>query len=505
MAPTPDEERTKAAIISAIHGVVQGMDGILSATITGSFAHGQGLDGISDIDLVVIVEPLDEGRFKKLKERLSEVVGAAVAAQGLALRINATLGPLKFNAPGTAVLHLMPYSPEGHRDHAILSPFTCFDWQRSPTLAGSSLAAIYPVFSLQPRHFFGSRRSASDYLRDLDRGVISFRSLSFADGGPAEIPAEKAMDGRDRHEFGYHVMRFLMQNLVKLVAKGNEALDGEVLIDRFFSSFPDGKETFAAWYRQLATMKRSGDFTPGMVDLDNRVRAFVNAFERQFRREFSEKARRHTWFRHAPTRSNGAVGEAAVFQGAIDPPISATSPADFEPLRLALAGQTISRAYRSRLGRSGDSFNRLRTSVSGIPEAVTDPRLDEIRYGACEGLTVSEARAAHPGLFSAWARGDDPPFPGGGERMADVRGRVRSFLDECSARDDPSLVCTHNVVLRALVGELMGVPLGQEHHLRIPHLRPFTLVATATFGMFLDLDDPTERQLFSAFFKKPAG
>ena len=41
------------------------------------------------------------------------------------------------------------YDKKLHKDHAIKSPFTCYDWQRSKIYKGISLKKIFPVKNLQ--------------------------------------------------------------------------------------------------------------------------------------------------------------------------------------------------------------------------------------------------------------------------------------------------------------------------------------------------------------------
>ena len=114
---------------------------------------------VADLDpqLPVTIQPLEE-EVARLAERprfIAWLLSAFAAglspvlkSAGYALRINPTLGPLKFNDPATAVLHLMFYSRAAHIQHAIASPFTCLDWQRSAVHRGASLAEVYPVFGL---------------------------------------------------------------------------------------------------------------------------------------------------------------------------------------------------------------------------------------------------------------------------------------------------------------------------------------------------------------------
>jgi broad specificity phosphatase PhoE len=62
-----------------------------------------------------------------------------------------------------------------------------------------------------------------------------------------------------------------------------------------------------------------------------------------------------------------------------------------------------------------------------------------------------------------------------------------------------SVVCTHNVVLRCLVGEALGVPSSQRYRIRIPHLAPIEFVSTKHFGLFVNLSESVERELFRGF------
>jgi ribonuclease H / adenosylcobalamin/alpha-ribazole phosphatase len=118
---------------------------------------------------------------------------------------------------------------------------------------------------------------------------------------------------------------------------------------------------------------------------------------------------------------------------------------------------------------------------------------------------LAETRRLHPDLFASWQRGEDPAFPGGGENSAAVLERVLDFAREhWQPAGAPTVACTHNVVLRCLVGHLMGVPRSQWHRLCIPHLAPIELISTR-FGLFIDLHESVERRLFADFFHHAQG
>ena len=509
------DRQLKTALIDAVWRVADRLEFVRSATIAGSFSRGTGLEGIADIDTIVIVDSLDRARFAEIQDAFRAELEPILAGRLFALRINPTLGPLKFNDPRTAVLHLMIYTAEGHREHVIQSPFTCLDWQRSPLWRKSELRSVYPVFGLQPHHFISARRGARDYLRDLRNDAVSYREIDFRDDGPRQIVRSKQMTSRDRHEFAYHVMRFVMQNFLKLVTRSNEVQEGDELLSAYFARFPQGAGVFGPLFGELMRRKQQGRFKPPVPELFDEISAFVTAFEEQFRDVFERRAVRHVVFRHAPTDLNEGTGEARIFLGRKDPFISATQ---IEKLRDTLnalvecvAANPPVKVYCSEKRRAMHSVSmvrsqlirsRLSRSLPGrVPEASVDGRLTEMDYGACEGLTVAAARALYPELFAAWQRGEDPHFPGGGENTAEVWERLWDFAQERWAPgEEPSLVCTHNVVLRCLVGYLLSVPQREWHRLRIPHLAPMTVVSTQKFGLFLDLEEEVERAMFAGFF-----
>ena len=470
--------------------------------MAGSFLDEPTLAGISDIDLVVVVDRLDAARFERLVANFDAALRGELAALGYGLRVNPTLGPLKFNEPATAVLHLMLYSREAHIEHAIASPFTCFDWQRSAAHCKRSLSEVFPVFNLQPHYFMGARRSVRDYLRDFRAGVVSYRELDCRADGYRELPCSKPMSVRDRHEFAYHILRFLMQNLVKLVRRGNLTLRGEMLLAEYFLIFPERETEIRGLFASLHARKRAGDFSEPLANLERELQAFIDTFEAQFRREFFEQATRHVAFRHGPTPLNRAARNERVFLGRTDPDLGPLEPQAWRPLAAEVVELTPGAAYASPLVRCRQSLSALGVHCD-LPPVVCDDRLREIDYGELEGLTVAASRAAHAGLFDAWRRGEDPRFPDG-ENSRDVTRRALAFVhDRWMQAEQNSVTCTHNVVLRCLVGHVLGIAAHDWHRLEVPHLAPITFVATRSHGLFVDIDAQTARHLFADFATLP--
>lgn len=113
-------------------------------------------------------------------------------------------------------------------------------------------------------------------------------------------------------------------------------------------------------------------------------------------------------------------------------------------------------------------------------------------------MTATESLQKYPYLKEAWAQGKDPRFPEG-ENSNDVRARMEEFL---SKNMTSMAVVTHNVVLRELVGKLVGVPAEKRFQLKIDHLAPIDVLVSPRFGYFLNLTEESEGQCFKGFFKK---
>lgn len=482
------DSRLKTAIRNALWDVVDRDDRVISATLTGSFVEAQTLEGISDIDFVVVLDQVNRERFTALVDACDVALRPLLATYGYTLLINPTLGPLKFNEPRMAVLHLMVYSREAHVRHAVASPFTCLDWQRSREVRKQPLAEIQPVHRLQPQHFLSARRSPRDYLSDLANGVVSFRELVCDSGGYREVPKTCPMDTRARHEFAYHVIRFLMRNVLKLVHQCLEPPSAnEELVAAYREIFPQGMAGIPDLLAELARRKRFLDHQICVDGLEQKVGEFVDSFTRQFHQAFIDEATRHILIRHAPTTAN--MGDR-MFLGRTDLPL-ASRPSVPALLAEVIADVRPKRAFTSPLQRCRKTLEYVHGD--SVPPFEIDQRLIEFDYGLCEGLTVEEARTRFPALFDAWRNGEDPSFPGGGESTADVARRSAAFVAEQWSRSDvDTITCTHNGVIRALIGRTLGIAPAHWHAIEVPHMLPVTFVHSRRFGIYVDIPPALE-------------
>ena len=181
----------KSKLSEKLFDNLSNIDGVLSITLVGSFVDQVGLGGISDIDIVVVCLSLSKSIFEACLEATKNIDLNSCGLTNYTLQVNPTFGPLKFDEPGLAVIHLMVYDLQGHRKHVLASPFTCLDWERSEIYQGKSLKELFPVGSLQYRDFLEVRRSLDNYLDDLDKKVISYREYNFEGNQAEEIKKNK--------------------------------------------------------------------------------------------------------------------------------------------------------------------------------------------------------------------------------------------------------------------------------------------------------------------------
>ncbi len=453
-AATLKAEPAKQAFAASIVQAINSVPAVRSVTFTGSFVERPGLDGISDIDVVVVLDVLTAETFAACRAAVAAVPAALLGLPDHRVLINDTFGPLKFDVTGTVVVHLMIYDLAGHREHVLQSPFTCLDWERSPHHAGPSLRQIYPVLALQPQHFLSARRSLANYLEDIAAGCISYRRHEFTATGRTERTERLPLDARHQGEYAYHIVRNLVANYAKLLLHQNVQLTGDALLDFWRTHLPACGE-FIDWFCALTVIKRARrhDFPPDTV---TRTRAFIAAFAGTLHDTWEKRATRHTFVRHART----ALNDGTFLGQGRDPGILEAPP----PLTTPLTQVFSSPALRCRL---------TATALAPTARLTLDPLLLEIDYGTAEGVRFAEFAARYPEIAAEWKRGGDPRFPGG-ENTSDVAARLQSFLARLDSAQ-PSLVVTHNVVLRCLLGAGLGVPHSRWHLIPVAHSEAITV------------------------------
>ena len=442
-------ELEKTASDKLLH-VLSNIDGVQSVTIAGSLVDSGDLSSPSDIDTIVVCSKLTKRVFDQCVRAVESLTGADLGFHGRSVFVNSTLGPLKRDNSRVIVVHLMMYDLARHREHVLKSPFTCYDWERSPVHIGATLAGLYPVMMLQPRDFLQARRGLEDYLDDIRRGCISYRRYEFDSGAPREVVERKPLDTRRQGEYAFHIVKNLVANYLKLILRANRLLSYEEFVRSWSALLPACAE-FIPFYETLKAVKQNGtgEYPPGTIA---RVKEFIAIFEDNFQRTWGNAPRLY-FMRHAVTPLN----DGSFLGQARDPGISDNAVV----MRL---DARVDKVYCSPLKRCVETARKL---APGIP-VIEDRRLMEIDYGRAEGLSGEQMKQQHPRIVNGWQRGEDPCFPGG-ENTAMVLERLQSFLGDRRMEKGASLCVTHNVVLRCLMGLLFDIPMRDWYRLSIPH------------------------------------
>ena len=144
------------------------------------------------------------------------------------------------------------------------------------------------------------------------------------------------------------------------------------------------------------------------------------------------------------------------FQGRSDIPLSPDGEAQAHAVAEALADLPLDAAYSSDLARAASTARAILAGRT-IPFTL-DARLREFDFGAWEGKTWAEITAAFPGDSGTQVTSAREYQPRDGENFADVRRRVRAWLQELAPYDRRRvLVVAHAGTLHALFAELLGL------------------------------------------------
>jgi broad specificity phosphatase PhoE len=146
------------------------------------------------------------------------------------------------------------------------------------------------------------------------------------------------------------------------------------------------------------------------------------------------------------------------FCGRLDAPLTADGH-EMATLFAATYGKLGWKAIAtSTRARAIDSAAPLAT-LTGI-EASADERLDEMHYGAWQGLSKDEAAARDRDYFARWQR--DPSIgPPMGESPGEVAARAAAAIAALRARHPEGnlLIVSHKALLRILICALFGTEL----------------------------------------------
>ncbi len=150
-----------------------------------------------------------------------------------------------------------------------------------------------------------------------------------------------------------------------------------------------------------------------------------------------------------------------VYKGSIDIPLSEKGAARIEKAAQFLSAFKLDAVYTSTLSRSIHS-GRIIARPHGVDIHV-EKDLDEINFGAWEGLSFAEIKERYPEELRLWLKDPVRNTPPLGEPFRDARKRsVRKVREILRHRKGQAIaLVVHGGVLRILIFSLLGMNLSK--------------------------------------------
>ena len=154
-----------------------------------------------------------------------------------------------------------------------------------------------------------------------------------------------------------------------------------------------------------------------------------------------------------------------------------------------LAHEDIQAIYTSDLPRAQETARIIHSQFSC--ELCEDPDLREISYGAWEGITDHEIRQQDPQVLAVWEADWERQAPPGGERLAELEQRVRTFLEKIRAGDDERtvLIVAHGGPLQVLICHVLGLSGRMYWQFHLSNASLSELRVTSAGGVLMCLND----------------
>jgi broad specificity phosphatase PhoE len=354
---------------------------------------------------------------------------------------------------------MMIYDIEGHIDHAINSPFTCYDWQKSEWFKGKKLQEIFPVENIYLRDFFEARRGSNEYLKDLKNNNISIRKYEIKKKKYFLKKINYKINTKNRGEFVFHIINNLINNYNKFYTNKNILISPKNFKMLFFKITNNNK---SLWDKFAKLKKQKNNLTEKYsrksISLAGKFLYCFNVFLKNE----SKKYKQITFLRHAKTSINDGT-----FLGQNRNPDILIRKLNSKPKK------KYDLIYTSPLKRSISTaklFNGKKIVISKY--------LNEINYGKAEGMSLKKYKIGFPKKVKMWKNAVDVKFPQG-ENTQDVKKRMFKFIKSeiykklNKKKISRILVVTHNVFLRCLVGYFLNIKIKNCFKININHLQKF--------------------------------
>lgn len=417
---------------------------IVSATIVGSLNSNK--KEIGDIDIVLISKTINKNYINKVNKTIKQIeLNKYFSNPNYKILINNSFGPIKYDFKKYVIFHLMYYDIEAHKNHVIESPFTCYDWERSKNYIGKSLKEIYPVGKIYLEDFLKSRRSISEYIKILNSQSIVQKIYSF-NKKIYKIKRKKIkLNKTQLIEVCHHIIKFLTINLIKYEYQKNINPNKETIKNYIKKINKENLKT----YNNLENFRKSKNIY--LLDVIKFTRNYLKNFN-SYIRNINNNSKNIYFFRHANT-------------GVKNKFIGSRSDIDIVEKKYKIPVKiNPDLVFSSKLKRS------IQTAKMFYKKIKSNKLLDEMDYGACDGMIINQALKKFSYLEKSWKNKKDPKFPNG-ENFENVKKRVSIFLKKLKKMNfKNSYVFTHNNIIKALFCNLTGLKINNYHLIKINFL-----------------------------------
>ena len=124
----------------------------------------------------------------------------------------------------------MIYDEASHKEHALSSPFTCYDWQRYQSSYGYNLKDKYPVLGFGVNDFIGNYRGIENYLKSFKNRSINYKEYQLKNKKIQLIQKKYSLKSKEQLiEFSYHIINNLTNNTLKFLNFKNKRFNKNYL------------------------------------------------------------------------------------------------------------------------------------------------------------------------------------------------------------------------------------------------------------------------------------
>jgi broad specificity phosphatase PhoE len=385
----------------------------------------------------------------------------------------------------------MIYDVKGHISHIIKSPFTVYDWERSNVYAKLHMTKIMKTPLPQHSQLISSRRSVESYMSDLRQKSITYRKYSFAKENITQIELKKDMQDKDRLEYMYHIMRFLIVNFMKVYKKQNAPFSKELLKEFFETTGMDAAHI--NFFYKISKRKLEQKETVKKKDI-LKLQKFLHEFIDMHNKVFFKESKKIIFVRHQET----ALNKPGIFIGQKTDVGILPNMHHEKLLRLQALANDCGMVYTSQMRRAIETSKEIVKGSDG--EIIINSLLNEIDYGDAEGKDAAYLAENYPSIVDQWSKHKDPRFPNG-ENYEDVLHRVHKFMNICHAKPYARVMAvTHNVAIRVIIGSILDIPKHLWHKIPTEHLGSYEVILTKNNQRYINISKELLESIYSEVY-----